>query len=1149
MSRLDTLIHIRPTYNRSINLQRDVQSLELIEAYVPTAKSMQVLEQLALGLQHGQAQRALALIGPYGSGKSAFALFVSALLSQARSPLQDIALKRLSHYQQKPLLVERLTAATQGLGYLRIVINGTPTSLIRQLLNALLIAMKPYGFHKKWARTLNQALQANLLPSMNEVLGYFEAIQTDWAGLGGQGVLLEIDELGKFLEYEAYHPQHREIHLLQLLAEHAQQAHAAPLTVLVILHQSFEHYTQRLGKQLREEWQKIQGRFTSLAFLEPAEQSLRLMAQALHTDFSLPYTCLSTIEAISTELHALGALPHDLSVDTAQKLFIQCYPLHPLAALILPMLCQKVAQNERTLFSYLNSHEPFGLQARMAGLKLGDWILPADLYDYFILNHTGSFSDPLTHHRWLEVITALERLDLAPEHSAVQLLKTIGLLNLIGNQRGLKASYALLKLAIADTLDTDFNILTESSSIHFRQYNQEYRVWQGSDFDLSAQLDASLKEFADLELAEKLNSLKPFKPIVARRATISTGTLRSFQPYFASKYTRVDTKSITPRIIFYLAEADECPLDRQTLGRYDIIAVFHSTERLHNAVITQLALLELPKHHAALHQDPVAQREHREWLRNAELETQTILRTLIEEPETLSWSSKTRSLDIKDQRDLQAKLSDWIINFCYPQAPTLRNELINWDKPSTSASTGRKRLINAMLNAADQAYLGIEKTPAEMSLYLSLLKATGLHRQEQGQWGFYPLSETTFRKDQTGSIAVHAIGTGDPCHIQPMWDAITDCLSNSAQQIPLTTIYQRLRQAPFGIKQGVLPIFLIAYLLTYRREVALYVEGVFCEQLNEAQAELLCRRPELFAFERFELSGLQGELFDQYISSIVGNIRADASLLDIVKPLVRFMNTLPAYTKQYKGLSAAAQQVREAFNRAQSPGILLFKELPLACGINLEQFEQSQRPEIESFTQRLVTVLRELKAAYGLLLTHWQTRLGHILLDQSVDDLAQLRSLLAERYKGLDRYTPDRMGLGAFIRRLADESYPTDLAWLESTATLLGQKPPAKWTDENRLQADMRLEALGQQLRDLETLRLGMQNEYVESAPAMLIKWVDSARGTCSQVVQLSTTQQRVVEDITGVLTEQLDTLNEAQQWAVIARLLGRLTPTKQDGE
>jgi hypothetical protein len=150
------------------------------------------------------------------------------------------------------------------------------------------------------------------------------------------------------------------------------------------------------------------------------------------------------------------------------------------------------------------------------------------------------------------------------------------------------------------------------------------------------------------------------------------------------------------------------------------------------------------------------------------------------------------------------------------------------------------------------------------------LRAPGLHRQEGGRWGFYPPPPA------------------DPGRLQPVWQAITDGLGERQARLP--EIYARLAQAPYGVKLGVLPVLITAYLLAHRREVALYREEGFCETLTLEELELLCRRPELFALERFDLTGLRGELFDQYLRSIVGKVQEDATLLDIVRPLMRFIS-------------------------------------------------------------------------------------------------------------------------------------------------------------------------------------------------------------------------------------------------------------------
>jgi hypothetical protein len=535
MNSLSEHVVVKGTYTRSINIQRDRDSIELVEAYLPTAKSILCLEQLAGLLAAGDKDRALALIGPYGAGKSAFALFLSALLGSDGGESHRIALGKVA--KVAPDLVAAYKNASRNRGFLRVVINGTPDSLSRQLVLALARTCESEELDSRLLGKLRKA--AKTTPAMTDVMALVEEVRETWASVDGSGMLLEIDELGKFLEFESSNPLSRESHLLQLLAESTRKADPCPMVVVVMLHQAFEYYASRVGLHLRNEWQRVQGRYSTVAFVESLEQSTRLMATAFHCDLSLPSRTKQHFDQVAASLLKEGVVADGDGSNDAGALFEGCYPLHPLTTLILPALCQKVAQNERTLFSYLGSSEPHGFTGRLKSLKLGEWIEPYELYDYFIENQSGVFSDPLTYHRWVEVVSALERFDAHVDDPAVRLLKTIGLLNLVGGQRGLKASPALLASLFESDLEGLLERLKRVSVIHFRTYNNEYRVWQGTDFDLEAALRQSVEEHAHLSLADTLNQLAPIKPIVARRASISSGSLRSFSPRF------VDGKSFT----------------------------------------------------------------------------------------------------------------------------------------------------------------------------------------------------------------------------------------------------------------------------------------------------------------------------------------------------------------------------------------------------------------------------------------------------------------------------------------------------------------------------------------------------------------------------------------------------------------------------
>ena len=484
----------------------------------------------------------------------------------------------------------------------------------------------------------------------------------------------------------------------------------------------------------------------------------------------------------------------------------------------------------------------------------------------------------------------------------------------------------------------------------------------------------------------------------------------------------------------------------------------------------------------------------------------------------------------RPRRDLQRALSAWVQETCYPEAPFIRNELINREQPSASAATGRKRLIAAMLSAGAQSGLGIDKAPAEKSLYLSLLKESGLHRFRNGRYDFFPPAE-------------------DPCRLRPLWNEIGATLGGAGErQVPVPVIYARLQAPPFGVRMGVLPILLIAYLLAHRREIALYQEGAFCETLTLDQAELLCRRPTLFAIERFELTGLRGELFDQYLGSVVGNLPHDATLLDIVRPLMAFTKSLPDYTLHCAGLSTEASGVRGSLRQAKSPGTLLFDALPRACGVEPDAFADGDPAIVEPFIQRLIQTLRELKGAYPALLAHWQEAIATALLDAPVPDLAALRSRAAARYRGLDRYAPEHSQAAVFIRRLADPGLTADGAWLESVMTLLGGAPPAKWRDATRMQAQLRLAEVAAQLRDLEQLRLALPDDDGPQ-DAIVLKLVDVEHGEFCRVIRPTGHQRQQAQQALEQMSAGLAGLDDTTRLTAIAALLQGLPHVRTKGD
>ena len=446
-------IHVNAHYTRSINLERDADSTAVIEAYIPTSRALKTLDRILDTLKADEAPRAWSLVGPYGSGKSSFAIFLSHLLGNPSEAVTNSALKVLR--KSEPRLARQYSAlAKESAGHCNIMLTGSPEPLAHRLVIAAAEAAeglwgKRRGPTPVIVKKLRKLANEKSIPT-SEIVKAISELQTAVAKSGGNGVLILIDELGKFLEYEARHYGANDIFLLQSLAEHAFAEHKAPLTVVALLHQSFEQYAKGLGDALKNEWAKVQGRYENIPFLESTEQVLRVVASAF--EHSLTATeekqVAELAQRAARDLAKIGALPSAMDEVSARDLFAQCYPLHPVSTLLLPMLCQKIAQNERTLFSYLGSQELHGFRESLTRCeKVGDWIYPWEVYEYFILNQPAALGDHITHRRWAEVVTAVERLGDAPP-AEIHLLKTIGLLNIVGAKGGLKAAKVVVELSL-----------------------------------------------------------------------------------------------------------------------------------------------------------------------------------------------------------------------------------------------------------------------------------------------------------------------------------------------------------------------------------------------------------------------------------------------------------------------------------------------------------------------------------------------------------------------------------------------------------------------------------------------------------------------------------------------------------------------------
>ncbi len=1129
-------VTVNTHYTRSVNLERDVGSIDVINAYIPTSRALRTFSRISSAFHEGQTPRAWSLVGPYGSGKSSFSVFLSHLLSSDDLPTTKAAQKILK--SAEPDLSKQFVKEMKGSnGYLKILVTGAPEPMARRLVQGIYEAAEFYwsnikGRNPKIIADLASSIETDNL-SASSIVKLVKELQKQLAKTGCKGIYFVIDELGKFLEFEARHYGANDIYLLQSLAEHACEGNEVNLYLFVLLHQSFEQYAKGLGESLKNEWSKVQGRFEELPFLESAEQVLRVVSSAFEHDLTAAEkeALIENTEKSVDVLLEQGAIPGVLSKIEAIDLFSSCYPLHPVSAVLLPLLCQKVAQNERTLFSYLGSYEEFGLQDMLTKLEgLNETVRPHHIYDYFISNQPATMGDYLTHRRWAEVVTAIERLGDASLEE-INLLKTIGILNIIGSKGGFKASRVLLETCTTNkaTFKRLSNSLQEKSLVNYRKYNNEFRVWQGSDFDLEAAMQEESNNIGNFSLADELNKEADMQPIVARRYTIESGTLRYFIPTFvdAQSYETIPQQAEEARVIFYLAAGqDDEKVFRNTINKHfsplDIIVLCLSGSQLREAVAETLSLKRTQSSRQELNTDPVARREFDDRLTAAEQSQSALLQNLVDTPADSEWCNNGVKLPVSNKRSLQIALSK-VLKSVYSKTPIIRNEMMNRNKLSSQATAARNKLLFSMLYHGKEKDLAIEKFPPEKSIYRVVLLATGIHAGELDDWEF----------------VAPAGKKASSTNIKPVWKRIEKFLASTEKQAKsFVDLNAELQSPPYGVKAGLLPIFYIAAYIVNQHELAIYESRSYRPYFTKEMLDRFVKRPDEFTVQRFRIEGVKADVFKQYGKVIQSKDGSTPTLLELAKPLATFVAQLPEYTqKTRKGLGDKAQTVRQAFNLSRSPERLLFEQLPKALGYELN----TKQKNMDGFSKALKEVLSELKRAYTKLIEKQIELIANATKVDSTQSLSNIRKQIYGLFAGLENYTVDTQGLRGFIMRLTKSS-GTDQEWLENILMFLGHKPSMKWLDSDQAQAECRLASFSKDLLDLRKIRLyeDDRNENLDADfEVYLLRSLKKGADIQEHVVAIDKKKLDYVNDLKYSIAQQFAGIADKElKLAVLAELV-----------
>lgn len=1023
-------VRVARRFTRSVRVDADLHDPAMLEGYVCAQSTV---EALLLMARHRRAtgHGAFTWTGPYGSGKSSLAVALAALA--AGEPAQAEALLRHVRKDERHELTQafRATAARWAIAPV-VGRREDPAVAIAAALNELVKSRRGL------ARQKGEALH-------------------DWAARiaadrSHSGLLLIVDEMGKFLESAARGDG--DVYLFQELAEAASRT-GGRLVVVGILHQAFDEYAHRLAREARDEWIKIQGRFLDIPINLAAEEQLDLIGRAIEGE-TRPAS-----PAVMVVANALTRARVGNPIAFEQRL-AACWPLHPVvAALLGPVSRRRFGQNQRSLFGFLNSAEPAGFQAFLQGAEPSPAaIFPVSrLWDYLHINLEPAILASPDGHRWSTALEALDRAEAkgaTGDHLAV--LKAVALIDLFKDRSGLQATSELLQTVLEQPVEPLLADLRAWSVIIYRNHLGAYAIYAGSDFDIEAAVEEARRSGVAVDY-RRLAQRAAVQPILAKRHYEATGALRWFEVELTTLHEaeeRVRNYKPAPGaaglfLLVISAQAEgrgqaKKVLTRaaQAAGERLVVCGWTRESFMIREMAGDLAALEhVRSSRAELEGDAVARREVDARLARLAADLEDRLSDAIDRVDWYLPEAARPVIDAKVSGPaglsvLASRLADWR----YPLAPRLPNELLNRTKPSSNAQAAVRILLHAMVERAAKPRLGFDAYPPEAGLHMSLLEATGLHRRaEEGEaWSFVEPD------------------AGDAAGLAPLWKATDEMLDARPNGASVAEIFDLWRAPPFGLRDGLLPVLWLAYLLSRSGQSAVYLEGTFRSTVDTLLVDRLLQDPALVRQRRIELSDVHAE----FISALADALsRPESPLaptaLEVARAIVGRIRELPNWTLRTGRLSPAALILRDRTKAADDPNRLVLEDLPRAIETDLGALAGVR------LARHVVALLDELAGAYPRMLAELDSLLRKELRVRSEGE-AGLTALShrAQLVQGL----AGNFRLDALATRLL--SYKGEIEDIEGVASLAANKPPRDWVDRDVDAARVEIAILAQQFLKAE---------------------------------------------------------------------------------
>ena len=995
---MKNMLSIASGFQYSVNIGYDLNNDEKIINYMPNSSAMKFISQVIASTDEKATDRARVLVGAYGKGKSHMVLSTMALLmNRDRNLFQHLWQADAEGILRKQ--VDRFDH--QGKKLLPVIISGSNTSLTQAFIlslqrtlndNDMLDIMPETNYraavkcierwHKEYPEVYKLLVKKigcsvddfvlalttydikaykqfeQIYPtltagsSFNPFLGFdtvelYEGVAKAIKSKGYSGLYVVYDEFSKYLESNIEEATVSDTKMLQDFAEKCNRSGSCQMHILLICHKEIANYINKLPKEKTDGWRGVSERFKHIHIQNEFGQTYEIISRVIQKDKVQWEKFCKKYEKMFRSLfstYSESRLFADAGIKNLEQIIRECYPLHPVTLFLLPRLSEKIAQNERTLFTFLSANEEFSLLNYIARNAEGNLLMPDLIYDYFQPLMQKELYEGEIHQQYILTSNILQNLQADSLQS--KLVKTLGLISMVGEFEKLSPKsntlFDIYHLAYSkeEIEKAIAELLSDNYIAKLHRNNGFLRLKESSGVDIWKQIQDRM---AALEHTQETHDILNEMNFDSFLYPVRYNDAKEMTRYF--KFVFISSSKVAKDTDWHAMIKGEAadgvifgvlPENQEDISRIEEILAHVDCNRVLFAVpkksknITDL-VLELAAVNGLREEagnDIVLRNEYEIIYDDVYGLVNEYMRGYTRpEVGSVEYYYQGQQLNFTRKSQLSEFLSA-IMDSIFSATPVINNEAVNKNEVTNIVVNNRNKVVAALLRRDLEENLGLKGSGQDVAIMRSTLLRTGVLAQGEN------ISPTlNLHTEKNPALAEVLLGMK-----KILWDDIEN------KKISFELIYDFLQNPDFqiGMRRGLIPIYLAVVLHIYRRGLVisdsngeLPLNGDVLQQIDSAPDSFFVERLHWDAEKEDYIARLK-ELFINYGATEDNT----SSLNSIMLAMQNWYRSLPRYSRELNlslhgnDTLGASKRFMNVLRNQNNPRDILFKHFPQIFGTN-----------------------------------------------------------------------------------------------------------------------------------------------------------------------------------------------------------------------